>query len=300
MIHCIGEILLDMFEETNGRSTKLSSKVGGAPFNVAANIALSGGESSFYGVIGDDKCGDLIEKEANKYPLQKLWLDRKKDVNTTLAIVTVTNGERSFRFRRSPGADYLLDIEKLPRLGIERGDIVHFGSLMLSKKEGREFVKKAIAYCHRVGAFLSFDANLRLDIYKDEDEAKKIYGEIFPHIDILKLSDDELCFFGKRLDPKTFYKENLPQKPLLFVSYGEKGSALYTDSISHSVPSIPIKSVDTTGAGDAFYARVLMELDRSKDPFSLGLEAYEEFLRKANAEGAKAVSHYGALPTIDD
>ena len=49
MIHCIGKILLDIFEERRGGSVELSSKVGGAPFNVVANIALYGGKSSFYG-----------------------------------------------------------------------------------------------------------------------------------------------------------------------------------------------------------------------------------------------------------
>ncbi len=300
MVHCIGEILLDMFGESKSHSLELNAKLGGAPFNVAANIAVNGGRSSFYGVLGDDPFGDFAAKEAARYPLEKLILDRKGDANTTLAVVTIDNGERSFRFLRSPGADYLLDEGKLPSLGIEEGDFVHFGSLLLSKKEGRSFVRKAISYCHKVGAFVSFDANLRLDIFRDEAETKEIYGKIFPLVDVLKLSEDELSFFYGNEDAEAFHKDRLKKKSLLFVSYGGKGSAVYSRDGHTKASSISVKPVDTTGAGDAFYARVLLELDSIGGLMPLGVVDYADILYKANADGAKAVSHYGALPVLED
>ena len=298
MVYCVGEILLDMFGEAKSHSLELSSKLGGAPFNVAANIALQGGDASFYGVLGNDPFGDFAAKEVSFYPLRRLILDRNSKANTTLAIVTLENGERSFRFLRSPGADYLLDESKLPSLGVKKGDIVHFGSLMLSKEEGRAFMKKAIGYFHGVGAFISFDANLRLDIFQNEEEAKTIYNEVFPFLDILKLSEDELAFFFNEDNPTSSKKEKMKGVSLLFVSYGEKGSACYSPSGSCFVPSIPIKPVDTTGAGDAFYARILLELDKTLNPLGLSIDEYKTILDAANKEGAKAVSHFGALPPI--
>ncbi len=298
MVYCVGEILLDIFGEAKDHSLELSSKLGGAPFNVAANIAVQGGDASFYGVLGNDSFGDFAAKEASFYPLKYLILDRTSNANTTLAVVTLDNGERSFRFLRSPGADYLLDESKLPSLGVKRGDIVHFGSLVLSKEEGRVFIKKAISYFHEIGAFISFDANLRLDIFESEEEAKAIYNEVFPYVDILKLSEDELVFFFGKDDPVSFKKEKMKGVSLLFVSYGEKGSACYSPSFSVFVPSIPVRPVDTTGAGDAFYARVLLELDKVKDPFEIKMDECKAILDEANKEGAKAVTHFGALPVI--
>ncbi len=298
MVICIGEILLDVYGEEKGHSLELTSKLGGAPFNVAANIALQGGSSSFYGVLGNDPFGDFAAKEASFYPLKGLILDRTSKANTTLAMVTVKNGERSFRFLRSPGADYLFDETKLPLLGIKSGDIVHFGSLMLSKGEGRAFMKKAIAYVHDAGAFVSFDANLRLDVFQDEEEARSFYEEVFPCLDILKLSEDELAFFFAQDDPEAFKRQKMKGRSLLFASYGEKGSACYALSSSAFMPSSPLKPVDTTGAGDAFYARVLSELDKASDPFALSALEYQNILSLANEEGAKAVSHLGALPVL--
>ena len=298
MVHCIGEILLDMFGEAKGHSFELSSKLGGAPFNVAANIAAQGGDASFYGVLGNDSFGDFAAKEASFYPLKRLILDRTSKANTTLAVVTLDKGERSFRFLRSPGADYLLDENRLPALGVKKGDIVHFGSLMLSKEEGRAFLKRAIDYFREIGALVSFDANLRLDIFESEEEAKTIYDEIFSLVDILKLSEDELAFFFGKDDPASFKKEKMKGVSLLFVSYGEKGSACYAPSFSCFVPSVPVKPIDTTGAGDAFYARVLLGLDKVADPFALDVDICKAILDVANKEGAKAVSHFGALPAL--
>lgn len=300
MVYCIGEILLDVFGKDEGHSFELSSKLGGAPFNVAANIATQGGEASFYGVLGNDPFGDFAAKEASFYPLKNLVLDRSGKANTTLALVTLENGERSFRFLRSPGADYLLDENKLPALGVKKGDVVHFGSLMLSKGAGRAFIKKAIDYFHELGVLVSFDANLRLDIFQSEEEVRNIYEEVFSLADILKLSEDELAFFFGKGDPSSFRKEKMKDVSLLFVSYGEKGSACYTPCSSCFAPSKSVKPLDSTGAGDAFYARVLLELDKAPDPFSLSVCLYKRILDAANADGAEAVSHFGALPSISE
>lgn len=297
MITCIGEMLLDMFGEEEGHSLRLVSKLGGAPFNVAANIALCGGASSFYGVLGDDPFGDFAAKEASFYPLKGLILDRRSEANTTLTLVTLEKGERSFRFIRSNGADCLLDAAKLPILGVKKGDIVHFGSLMLSKEAGRAFLKKAIAYFHGLGAWISFDANLRLDVFQSEAEAKNIYGEIFPLLDILKLSEEELSFFWGK-DPLSFRKERMKGDSLLFLTYGDKGSACYASSFSCFAPSAPIEPVDATGAGDAFFARVLFELDKAPGPFALDEAKAKAILSAANKEGSRAVAHKGALPPI--
>ncbi|HBM70154.1 MAG TPA: hypothetical protein DD377_02000 [Firmicutes bacterium] len=135
MIICIGEILLDIYGESKNSSLVMNGKLGGAPFNVAANIALNGGSSSFYGVVGNDFFGDYIALEASKYHIKNLKIERSDEGNTTLAYVSNQKGERSFGFVRNPGADYFFG-EDFP-FEIKSGDIVHFGSLMLGKKKGR-------------------------------------------------------------------------------------------------------------------------------------------------------------------
>lgn len=292
MVISIGEILLDVISKEEDSSLEMKGKLGGAPFNVAANISLIEGESKFYGVVGKDSIGEHIENEAKKYPLKKILLEKDKERSTTLALVSLTNGERSFSFMR--GADYLFSSNSLDKLNISIGDIIHLGSLMLSKEEGRVFFDECLKYAKRKGAYISFDANLRLDIFKNEDEARRIYKNIFSKVDVLKLSEDELTFFGYD-DPKDFYNRNMKKNSLLFVTYGPKGSALISSNNNIFVPSEPITVIDSTGAGDAFFARVLKELDELKLSLNFNRIDFYHILELANKDGAKACTHYGAL-----
>ena len=68
------------------------------------------------------------------------------------------------------------------------------------------------------------------------------------------------------------------------------------------MPTIKIKPIDTTGAGDAFYACVLRYLNEL-DITNLDFVKMKEILTKANRCGALACSKKGALsalPTLSE
>lgn len=290
MILSVGEILLDVYSEEKSSVLEMNGKIGGAPFNVAANVAKNHGDVSFYGAIGKDGFGSFLEKEAKAYPFKKLVLE-KTEYPTTLAIVSLVNGERSFSFLR--GADFHLHSKKLETLPLNIGDILHLGSLMLSEEEGARFFLNAVSFAKRKGAYVSFDMNLRLDIFQNEKEARYAYENVFPDIDFLKVSEDELQFLG--MTPEELKNHCMKKKSVLFVTHSSKGSDAYIKNEHYSIPSRKIDVVDSTGAGDAFFARVLLELDKASDPFSLSREKWEELLMKANEDGAQACLHKGAL-----
>ncbi len=287
MIYTIGEILLDIFSEEKENSLDMTGKIGGAPFNVAANIALNGGDVVFVGAIGKDNFGKYIEKQSKRYPIKKTILE-KIDGNTTLASVSLSNGERSFSFLR--GCDYQISKNTIEKLQVKVGDIIHIGSLMLSEEKGRELFTSIVSFAKRKGAYISFDANLRLDIFKNEKEAMRVFINAIKNIDVLKLSEDELSFFGYET-PEDFY-HTLKKDCYLFVTYGSKGSSLTYKGKTIFVPSSPVEIVDSTGAGDAFYARILMEIDSIDN---IKFASWEEILTEANLDGAKATTHYGAI-----
>lgn len=292
MVISVGEILLDVFSNEKESSLEMNGKIGGAPFNVAANISLIEGNSKFYGSVGDDQFGEFLSKRAGTYGLNQIILDKNKNQNTTIAMVSLKDGERNFSFMR--GADCCLKMKSLEKLNVSIGDILHLGSLMLSKEEGRVFFFDAVRYAKRSGAYVSFDANLRLDIFKNENEARKIYSNVFKEVDILKLSEDELRFFGCD-SSELFFKRYMKKDGLLFATYGSKGSELFSLKKNIFAPSSPIEVVDSTGAGDAFFARVLKELDELEIKLTSNNIDFERILTLANEDGGKACLHYGAI-----
>ena len=290
MILSVGEILLDVYAKENPSSIDMKGRIGGAPFNVAANIASNGGDVSFYGAVGKDEFGSFLEKEARAYPFQKLLID-ETEYPTSLAPVSLNNGERSFSFLR--GADYHLSPKRLEDFSLNAGDIIHIGSLMLNEEEGGIFFVRTNGFAKMKGVYLSFDMNLRSGLFEDQEEARGVYESICSCIDFLKASEEDLEFLG--MSAEELKNHYMKEKSILFVSRSSNGSDVYIGNEHYSVPSKKIDVVDSTGAGDAFFARILMELDQCLDPFSLSAQKWKEVLMKANEDGAEACLHEGAL-----
>ena len=290
MILSVGEILLDIYAKENLSSLDMNARIGGAPFNVAANIASNGGNVSFYGAIGKDGFGSFLRKEAEAYPFKTLLLD-ETEYPTTLALVSLRNGERSFSFLR--GADFHLSSERLNDFSLTKGDILHIGSLMLSEDEGRAFFKQASIFAQKKGIYLSLDINIRPTLFENQKEARYVFEEVCSCVDFLKASEEDLEFLG--MSPEELKNRYMKEKSILFVSRSSNGSDVYIGNEHYSVPSKKIDVLDSTGAGDAFFARILLELDQCSDPYSLSIENWKEILMKANEDGANACLHKGAL-----
>ena len=252
MILCVGEILVDMIAQDNNGSISYLRKAGGAPFNVACAISKFGIDSSFVGSVGDDTIGDFLCSFIKKQNIKSYLVEKNKNRNTTLAFVDLDEfGERSFCFYRKNTADYILP--EIDDDMLDSANIIHVGSLMLSHDEGVSYAKKLISRVHQKNKLVSFDVNFRNDIFESVDQAINIYKEIIAMSDIVKFSEEEIEIFG--LD----YVESLTDK-LLCISLGKDGSKYIYNDLTNNVSSIKVTPVDTTGAGDAFYAGVLSQI----------------------------------------
>ena len=138
---------------------------GGAPFNVACNALLYTEKVSFYGSVGNDENGKMLIDTVNSKGFTNPQIKVLSDRYTSRAIVTLKNGERSFRFERANGADYILDISDIDFSLVKDEDIIHIGSLMLSEQSGREFFDTLVSQIRKhTNAKISFDINYRDDI----------------------------------------------------------------------------------------------------------------------------------------
>ena len=79
------------------------------------------------------------------------------------------------------------------------------------------------------------------------------------------------------------------------ITLGEEGAVLVLPERSVHIPGVKVRTVDTTGAGDAFCAALAVALSRGLDP--------EKAVIMANCAGALATTRVGAqeaLPTKDE
>ena len=292
MILSVGEILADMIGQKEDGVTTFKAFCGGAPFNLAVNAKQSGAKVSFVGRVGNDVIGRFVLCEAQKAHLDRLDIQIDAERNTTIAFVTLTDGERDFAFNRHDTADFNIDFDDIDFECYENLEIVHLGSLMLSEQKGREFAEKIANKASELGAKLSFDMNFRKDIYKNFEDAKRAYAPFVECADIIKFSDDELTDYTGISDMDEAAKSVLKKDKLLLVTLGKSGSAYYYNDLKGIVPSISgVKCVDTTGAGDAFLGSFLANIE--------GKELTEEnivyAMQQGNIKGAKTTEFYGAI-----
>ncbi|MBQ3219776.1 MAG: carbohydrate kinase [Clostridia bacterium] len=291
MILSIGEILADMVGDIIDGTLTFKSFCGGAPFNVSVNAKIAGAKVGFIGRVGKDVIGRFVTEEAKKSKLDCLDIQVDEKRNTTLAFVTLTDGERDFAFNRHDTADFNIDIDKINFNKYKDLNIIHLGSLMLSEENGKIFAQKIVKKVNELGVKLSFDMNFRMDTYKDFEDAKKAYKPYVEQADIIKFSDDELKLYTGMEDIKTAI-ESIYQKDQLFVlTLGSKGSLYYYNGESNVIATEKVKPIDTTGAGDAFFGTFLANIENKE----WTKENIEGALVKANKAGAETTQFLGAI-----
>src|SRR5690606_8066548 len=117
-------------------------------------------------------------------------------------------------------------------------------------------------------AFISFDPNFRIDLWKNNE--KKFIKKCLPFIekaDFAKFSIEELQLLSGEKEMKTacekFHKRGTK---IIAVTLGNQGTFLSTRFEQKTIESIKMKPVDTTGAGDAFVGCFLKQLSESENP----------------------------------
>lgn len=293
MVICIGEILLDITKKEGESNLEMVGVPGGDCFIVSANIARNGGDTSFYGVTGNDYFGKTLIDKAKAYPFKGTHIFSNEEANTTLAINYEDEGNIHTEYIRNHGADYQFD--KDLKLSIHQGDIVHFGSFLLTNKKGRVVVNSFLKQIKKNKCFSSFDVNLKLDLYKNKVEARNIYLSVLKEFDIVKMNDEEYNFLARNQKVANFIKTYLKPGVLLFITKGIEGSVCYYKDRSYEATCLPLNVVDPRGAGDAFYARCLLELDNRPHKSSFGDVKFSNILMAANIDGAEATQFIGTL-----
>lgn len=285
MIICIGEILADLIGEGN----ELKMFIGGAPFNVAVNAKQAGANVGFIGRVGKDPVGNFLKEEAKKFGFDELTIQTDKVRNTTLAFVTLNNGERDFAFFRHDTADYNIDINEV---NVDKYNIVHLGSLMLSEKNGVEFAEKIVKKVKSENKLLSFDVNFRMDLYDGLEDAIKAYKPFVESADILKFSDDEILEYTGESELDKAIQKVYRKGVLLLITMGSKGSMYVYNENKGIIESVKkVTPIDTTGAGDAFFGTLLANLDGVE----FTVENIEKAMVKANEKGAETTLFKGAV-----
>jgi fructokinase len=303
-VFCIGELLIDFVAEKQGsdlsKATDFTKKAGGAPANVASAIAKLGGKSFFIGCVGKDPFGTFLINTLIEGKVD-VSLAQRSDTFTTLAFVSLAeDGERDFVFSRGADKELKHDIRVK---NLFKDQIVHFGAatsfLGGSLEEAYSlYIKEAIS-CN---SFICFDPNFRGDLWKGTED-------VFVQKCVPFIETSDLCKFSLEEAQLLSGKENVKEAcaflhqlgtKIITVTLGAEGTYLSTPSIQKIIPSIKVKPLDTTGAGDAFIGCLLKQisLTRNLDTLLSDSGLLEKMVQEANKAGAITTLNYGAIVSL--
>jgi fructokinase len=287
-VYSIGEALIDFLPEGGG----FIPSVGGAPCNVASCVAKLDGKSYLISKVGDDLFGNKIIRELKEVGVGVEYVGKTDCANTALAFVSLAkDGEREFSFYRNPSADMFLEKKDIAGINFTSEDILHFCSVDLIDMPVRYATEAAIEKCRRAGALVSFDPNVRKNLWKNQNEYRSVISEFLPKADIIKLAADECDFIFGSKDAEFAASKLLGTAKIVIITTGAKGSSAYTkDGIINQTP-YKIKCVDTTGAGDTYIGAFLRYFRTD------GIKAA---MNKASAASAIVCSKKGVLPSLPD
>lgn len=302
-LYSIGELLIDFMPNKVSALKDVASFTkapGGAPANVAATVAILGGQSQFIGQVGQDPFGDYLKATLDDANVNTETLFQTHKANTALAFVSLTeSGQREFMFYRHPSADMLLDYKQLRGLKIQK-DILHFCSVSLIESETKyTHIRLIDDFIHENG-IISFDPNLRFSLWPDKKALKETVLTFIPKADILKISDEELTFITGIEDVQSAINSLFVGRvKAIIYSEGKEGSSLYLKNHQKHYEGFKVNTIDTTGAGDAFIGAVLFQIQKHQvDLSEITHNMWDEIMVFANGVAALTTTKKGAIPSI--
>lgn len=310
-----GEALVDLLsnnisenggKEQGNAPESFAKFPGGAPANVAAAVSRLGGNAFFAGMLGDDMFGDFIAYSLAEEGVNLDFLSRTNEAKTGLAFVSLdAQRERTFEFYRHPSADMLFTAEHFPKHCFDGNGLFHFCSNTLTSDGLYSATLAGLQRAKDSQWLLSFDVNLRVNLWADINQALPAIWECFKYADLVKMSMEELDFVaGDAAHVETLGKIMAAGARLIVITDGGNPLRYFCAENSGEMTPIKVQMVDATAAGDAFMGGLLFSLaEQNITPNSLGellanQVALEASIRFASACGAHAVQREGAISSL--
>lgn len=281
-ILCVGEILWDQFADDR--------HLGGAAFNVAAHARRAEADAVFVSAVGDDEAGREALVRARCLGVDTRYVRTSQTAPTGTVDVQLKEGQPDYVINRPAAYDYpALSERQLREIGHHPPQTIYFGTLAQTSEQVRATTRDLLDAFPEAARF--YDVNLRKDCHSPE-----LIEELLTDSTIVKLNHEEQTTVGKLFDLRheefVSFAEDLAERfdlRTVCVTRGERGCALWRDGESAEVPGIDVQVADAVGAGDAFSAMLMTQLNRPDGTLhQAGV--------LANRLGTLVASRAGAIP----
>jgi fructokinase len=277
----IGEVLWDLLP--NG------PRLGGAPCNFAFHCRQLGHAAAPVSRVGAGELGLALRQELHALDLPTDFVQIDDTHPTGTVRVDLDAGQPKYTIADNVAYDFLAWDDRFPQL-LANVRAVCFGTLAQRNPGSRATIRRMLKETQAVRVF---DVNLRQHFYVRDtiDQSLRLSNWV-------KLNTDELevltNLFGlPRVTPSATLTElrSRYRLSLVCLTRGEHGCLVQTDSEEVDQPGVPVRVVDTVGAGDAFTAGLVC--------LTLENRSLRDAAALANRLAARVASMQGGTPRID-
>jgi fructokinase len=278
----LGEIIWDMLPS--------GGKLGGAPLNFAWHAQQLGAEVTIVSRVGNDELGKQALEQLVEQGFSTNFIPQDGNVPTGQAMVELSaSGTPTFSIMEDVAYDFIkYDPALIPQ--IQTANVIYFGSLAQRSETSRSTIHQYLRAAPETTVKI-FDINLRPPFFNEE-----IIKQSLKLANALKLNDQELPVLVEFYHLQGSIKEQLASLASLcelkFIAYtrASEGSLIYAEGEWSDYQSIPVKVVDSVGAGDAFSAALVVGMIKKKE---LGL-----INEQANKIAGYVCTQAGATPVL--
>lgn len=290
----VGEVLVEIVATTKGDGFRQAQPLigpfpSGAPAIFVDQVARIGAPAAIISRVGDDDFGQVNLTRLQDDGVDISGIEIADDgVPTGSAFVRYReDGSRAFVFNIAHSACGQLKQTARAEGVIARASHIHVMGTALTAPGLAPLVKTAIERIKAKGGTLSFDPNLRPEIFNIPG-LRDTLSAILDQTDVFLPSGDELFLFTEAKDEAGAIAELLARGvPEIVVKRGDKGASYFSASARFDVAPLAVEEIDPTGAGDCFGGAFVGLWMTGHAP--------EEALRYANAAGAHAVTKIGPM-----
>ena len=318
---CFGELLVDFIGQETGQLHRVKSfkrYPGGSAANIAVGLARLGVSAGIVTCLGRDPFGDFLVDIMRTNGVDTTLVQRDRVRRTSLAFVSLDSDKTpSYVFYRHPRAG--VNPGDVDSSAVSSAGIIYTSSMSIVNQPFRKTMNKVVRIARKSGTLVSFDVNLRLDLWSTPTEAKRKIAAVLRSVDILKITREELEFLypepkyeqtadsGFEVEEQQLmrlFKDNRNLRLAALTLGGAGCLCMASSGESVSVPAEiidPDQIIDTTGAGDAFMAGLLASivLAAGKEKNLIpGIAEIAEFCRFAGRAAALVIQKPGVIPAL--
>lgn len=259
----LGESMVTFLPTRPGRLADVPSfdrAIGGAESNVACMLAAAGHRVRWISRVGADGFGDHLVGAIGSYGVDVSGVRRDPDRPT--GVYFRTAGDRGtdaheVAYYRAGSAASAMSVDTVDLEAARSARVLHLSGITAALSDGCRELLRELTAPSAGRPLVSFDVNHRPGLWSTAG-SPDVLLELARRADVVFVGDDEAeAAWGVTGGPEAI-RALLPEPATLVVKQGERGATAFSARTPVTfVPSLRVRAVATTGAGDAFAAGFL-------------------------------------------